>query len=102
MMEAFDTHVYEEYHESKAKDKEYSPVYKAKVAANIFDLGMNMYLRDNFAHADLHSGNLLAQDDGSIVVLDTGIVTSINPSDNTKFLEFLEAGIRENVDGFTD
>merc|ERR1719461_2014134 len=100
MMEAFDTHVYDEYHESGVKDSKYCPVYKAKVAANIFDLGMKMYLRDNFAHADLHSGNLLAKDDGSIVVLDTGIVTTLEPHDCDRFFALLESSCRRDTRTF--
>jgi len=101
MMSVFDGDVYGYEYEAKRK-KKYPLEYRKKLAQNIFDFSMQMYLRDNFAHADLHSGNLLAKKDGSIVVLDTGIVTSLRPEDIDEFFNFLEAGCRQDAKSFTE
>lgn len=50
---------------------------------------MKMFLRDNFMHGDLHGGNILIANDGSLAVLDTGITTSLLDEINPKFGKFL-------------
>lgn len=80
----------------------YPKEFREKLAQNIFDFSMNMYMRHNFAHADLHSGNLLAREDGTIVVLDTGMATSLNPEDIDVFFDFLEAGCKKDAKAFTE
>lgn len=101
MMGAFDGDNYDYRYEAKNRSK-YPLEFRKKLAKNIFDFSMNMYLRDNFAHADLHSGNILAKEDGTVVVLDTGIVTSLEPKDIDVFYDFLEAGCRKDAEKFTE
>lgn len=62
---------------------------KIKLAEIIHDMCMKMFLRDNFMHGDLHGGNILICDDGSLAVLDTGITTTILDEINLKFRKFL-------------
>jgi hypothetical protein len=45
--------------------------------ARVIELYMHMMLVDGFFHADPHPGNLLVQDDGTIVVLDFGMVVRV-------------------------
>ena len=40
-------------------------------------LYLRMMMVDGFLHADPHPGNLLVQDDGTIVVLDWGMVLDV-------------------------
>ena len=56
------------------------------MASAIFDLIIKMYLRDNFAHADLHSGNAIYEpSSNSIVVLDAGLTSKIPPENRFEF-----------------
>lgn len=100
MMSGFDQDVYG-YHWKQEKNN-YSQKYKSNLADKICELGVNMYLRDNFAHADLHSGNLMATEDGKLIVLDTGIVSNLSEESIEPFHELLEAGFYQNVDKFVD
>eukprot|EP00494_Astrolonche_serrata_P032369 UN32638 len=90
-----------EWEDIQSVNQDVTPEFKSKLADKIFDCGMKMYVRDNFAHADLHAGNLLAKRDGKLIVLDTGLTTELNPKDNDKFFDFLEKGITLDVPGFT-
>merc|ERR1719356_1837650 len=99
MMKAFDEDVYGYDFEAEGA-KQVSQQKREKLASNIFDFGMKMYLRDNFAHADFHAGNMLAKDDGSIIVLDTGCVTTLR-SDVGRFYDFMEASGRQNAEEFS-
>lgn len=63
---------------------------KKKLAAIVHDMSMKMFLRDNFMHGDLHGGNVLLAEDGSLTVIDTGITTSIQPDWQPMFNLFLK------------
>merc|ERR1719192_1927909 len=63
---------------------------KAKLARIVHDMSMKMFLRDNFMHGDLHGGNVLLAEDGSLTVIDTGITTSVLPDWAPRFNEFLK------------
>jgi len=72
---------------------------KQKLARAVHDMSMKMFLRDNFMHGDLHGGNVLMCDDGSLTVLDTGIITSILPDYAPQFGEFLKCLVLGNGEG---
>jgi len=63
---------------------------KKKLAGIVHDMSMKMFLRDNFMHGDLHGGNVLLAEDGSLTVIDTGITTSVLPDWAPRFNEFLQ------------
>ena len=46
---------------------------------------LQMTLRDNFVHADLHPGNIIVNDD-TLSFIDAGLVTTLTPSDKENFL----------------
>jgi len=75
----------------KGKFDEKIQAKKTKLAEIIHDMSMKMFLRDNFMHGDLHGGNVLVAEDGSLTVIDTGITTSILPDWQPKFGEFLKS-----------
>jgi predicted unusual protein kinase regulating ubiquinone biosynthesis (AarF/ABC1/UbiB family) len=62
-----------------------------------------MYLRmmmvDGFLHADPHAGNILVQDDGTIILLDWGMVVEAPRSTRETILAIALAVGREDVDG---
>ncbi|MEM9555992.1 MAG: AarF/UbiB family protein [Acidobacteriota bacterium] len=47
-----------------------------------------MIFMDGFIHADLHPGNVFFQDDGSVVMLDTGLVARLGGDDLLDFKSF--------------
>ena len=63
----------------------------------------NVYLRmmmvDGFMHADPHPGNLLVQDDGTLVVLDWGAVLEVPRWTRESILGVALALGREDIDG---
>lgn len=63
----------------------------------------NVYLRmmmvDGFMHADPHPGNLLVQDDGTLIVLDWGAVLEVPKWTRDSILAAALALGREDIDG---
>jgi len=64
---------------------------KKKLAKIVFDMNMKMFLRDNYVHGDLHGGNLMAADDGTLAVFDAGLTTALKPDIAEPFGYFLHA-----------
>jgi ubiquinone biosynthesis protein len=66
------------------------------------NLVLNMIFRDGFYHADPHPGNLLVLADGSIGVLDCGMVGRIDDSLRDAFITMLLAAITHDTGQLTD
>ena len=64
---------------------------KKRLAAAIFDMNIKMFLRDNYIHGDLHGGNLMAADDGTLAVFDAGLTCALAPDVAEPFGYFLHA-----------
>lgn len=62
-------------------------------------LYMRMLMVDGFMHADPHPGNLLVQDDGTLVVLDWGAVLQVPKWTRDSILGVALAVGREDIDG---
>ena len=60
---------------------------------------LRMMLVEGFVHADPHPGNILVQDDGTIVFLDFGMVLQVGRSTRDRILQLSLAAGREDVDG---
>ncbi len=60
---------------------------------------MRMLMVDGFMHADPHPGNLLIQDDGTLVVLDWGAVLEVPKWTRASILSVALAVGREDIDG---
>lgn len=60
---------------------------------------MRMMMVDGFMHADPHPGNLLIQDDGTLVVLDWGAVLEVPKWTRESILSVALAVGREDIDG---
>ena len=65
----------------------------------ITELYLRMMLVDGFLHADPHPGNLLVQDDGTIVILDWGMVVEVPRWTRESILNIALAVAREDLDG---
>ena len=85
---------------------------QAQVAAGAIDstalvrrviaLYTRMMLVDGFFHADPHPGNLLVQDDGTLVVLDFGMVVRVEKALRRTLARTAFAGIRRDTAGLVD
>lgn len=60
---------------------------------------LKMMLVDGFLHADPHPGNLLVQDDGTLVVLDWGMVVEVPRWTREAILSIALSVSREDLDG---
>jgi predicted unusual protein kinase regulating ubiquinone biosynthesis (AarF/ABC1/UbiB family) len=60
---------------------------------------LRMMLVDGFMHADPHPGNLLVQDDGTLIVLDWGAVLDVPRWTRESILSLALAVGREDIDG---
>jgi predicted unusual protein kinase regulating ubiquinone biosynthesis (AarF/ABC1/UbiB family) len=56
-----------------------------------------MVLRDGYYHADPHPGNILVQEDGTLVLLDFGAVATLPPNMRRGIGELIEAAVRNDT-----
>ncbi len=68
----------------------------------VISLYMRMMLVDGFFHADPHPGNLLVQDDGTLVVLDFGMVVRVAKPLRRALARTAFAGIKRDAAGLVD
>ncbi len=68
------------------------------VMENLTGLYLRMMMVDGFLHADPHPGNILVQDDGTIVVLDWGMVLEVPRWTREAILSLALAVEREDLD----
>jgi predicted unusual protein kinase regulating ubiquinone biosynthesis (AarF/ABC1/UbiB family) len=60
---------------------------------------LRMMLVDGTLHADPHPGNILVQDDGTVVFLDFGMVVQVERGTREKLFRLGLAAARDDVDG---
>lgn len=65
-------------------------------------LMLRMIFEDGFFHADPHPGNLFVQPDGSITLIDFGMVGELEPDVREKFVDFLIAFTRRRPEELAD
>src|SRR5688572_8523531 len=63
------------------------------------EIYLRMLLVEGFMHADPHPGNLLVQDDGTIIFLDWGMVVQLDASTRDRILRVALAAGRDDLDG---
>jgi predicted unusual protein kinase regulating ubiquinone biosynthesis (AarF/ABC1/UbiB family) len=73
-----------------------------ELVRRVIELYMRMMLVDGFFHADPHPGNLLVQDDGTLVVLDFGMVVRVERTLRRDLARTAFAGIRRNPDALVE
>ena len=69
------------------------------VMERLTSLYLRMMMVDGFLHVDPHPGNLLVQDDGTIVVLDWGMVLDVPRWTREHILDLAQAVGRDDLDG---
>ncbi|WP_442596096.1 ABC1 kinase family protein [Neobacillus sp. D3-1R] len=73
-----------------------SNIDRDELAQRLFRVFLPQWLEAGIFHADPHSGNVLVQPDGTIVLLDFGMVGEISKSDAANFQSLLEAILLKN------
>jgi predicted unusual protein kinase regulating ubiquinone biosynthesis (AarF/ABC1/UbiB family) len=69
-----------------------------QIMENLTGLYMRMMMVDGFLHADPHPGNILVEDDGTIVILDWGMVLDVPRWTRESILAIALAVEREDLD----
>lgn len=73
-----------------------------EVTERLFVLFMEQVLRSGEFHADPHAGNMMIQEDGTIVLLDFGMVGSITPAQTRSIMKAIQGILFENDDDVLD
>jgi predicted unusual protein kinase regulating ubiquinone biosynthesis (AarF/ABC1/UbiB family) len=71
-------------------------VNRDELAQRLFRVFIPQWLEAGIFHADPHSGNVLVQSDGTLVLLDFGMVGEISRNDAANFQSLLEAIFLKN------
>jgi predicted unusual protein kinase regulating ubiquinone biosynthesis (AarF/ABC1/UbiB family) len=90
-----------EYVEGRRIDRLTGPGAPAprQVVARVIELYLQMMLIDGLFHADPHPGNLLVTADGTVVLLDFGMVIEVPKAMRRNLVKTVFAAIRRDVDG---
>jgi predicted unusual protein kinase regulating ubiquinone biosynthesis (AarF/ABC1/UbiB family) len=70
-----------------------------RLLRTIVDVYLKMALEDGLLHADPHSGNLLVDERGRLVLLDFGMTVRIEPETRSRLIRTVAAAARGDVDG---
>ncbi|OZS77595.1 ABC transporter [Tetzosporium hominis] len=73
-----------------------------EVTERLFLLFMEQVLRSGEFHADPHAGNMMIQPDGTIVLLDFGMVGSITPAQTRSIIKAIQGILLDNDDQILD
>ena len=66
------------------------------IANRLVHVYCQMVFEDGFYHADPHPGNILVQEDGTIILLDFGAVATLESNTRTGLLELIEAAAKND------
>ena len=75
---------------------------RAEVARMLGTSMLHQMFIDGFFHGDPHQGNVLFEDDGTIVMLDFGIMGYLDPRNRGLLAQMMRNVYREDVDGVID
>ncbi|MFZ3578537.1 ABC1 kinase family protein [Virgibacillus sp. DJP39] len=67
-------------------------------AKTLFDFYLDQFLNDGNFHADPHAGNILIQSDGTIVIIDFGMVGQVQKQDTHYFKQLIQGLIMDDYD----
>jgi predicted unusual protein kinase regulating ubiquinone biosynthesis (AarF/ABC1/UbiB family) len=98
--------VLEFMHGHRVDELEPGRAYGALRAENVVELLIELYLQmmliDGLYHADPHPGNLLVADDGTLILLDFGLVIQVGRERRGQLLETVIASARSDRRGTVD
>jgi len=75
---------------------EQSRINQEELSVRLLQLFIPQWLEPGIFHADPHSGNVLVKKDGTIVLLDFGMVGEISKKDAASFQDLLQAFLLKN------
>jgi len=64
-----------------------SPEWKAKLAYTVRMSMFKMCFEDGFVHADMHPGNMVVQDDGTLIIFDAGLAKLLHEDVLIQFID---------------
>lgn len=73
-----------------------------RITAVLIELYVQMMLVDGLFHADPHPGNLLVTDDGTLVLLDFGMVVRVLPETRLRLIRTVLAAVRKDPAGIVE
>mmetsp|Transcript_16369 Transcript_16369/g.20390 ORF Transcript_16369/g.20390 Transcript_16369/m.20390 type:complete len:597 (+) Transcript_16369:358-2148(+) len=71
---------------------------RRELARPLLQSFLKMVFTDNFVHCDLHPGNVLVKNDGTIFCLDAGIAASLRPEDRQNLRDLFRAVVTNDGD----
>lgn len=84
---------------TRITDEEYldcHSINREELSQRLFRIFIPQWLEAGTFHADPHSGNVLVKSDGTIVLIDFGMVGEISKKDAANFQELLQAIVAKN------
>ena len=75
---------------------------RSKLAEHAARLSVQEILVDGFFHADPHPGNLVVLDNGSLGIMDFGMVGHLSDQDRIDLIRIYSVAVRRNADGVVD
>ncbi|WP_425283898.1 ABC1 kinase family protein [Lentibacillus halodurans] len=69
-----------------------------ELAKTLFDFYFDQFLNQGYFHADPHAGNILVQEDGTISIIDFGMVSDIRKKDTQYFRRLFQGMIMDDYD----
>lgn len=69
-----------------------------QTAKTLFDFYIDQFLNNGYFHADPHAGNVLVQQDGTIVIIDFGMIGEIRQQDTHYFKRLIQCFIVDDYD----
>jgi predicted unusual protein kinase regulating ubiquinone biosynthesis (AarF/ABC1/UbiB family) len=70
-----------------------------EMAERLIDAYLKQLLVDGFVHVDPHPGNLMAEEDGTLVFVDFGMMGTITPEDRRGFADLAATLLTRDLDG---
>src|SRR5699024_1252048 len=86
-----------------AKITDFRFIYKHRInvhetAKVLFDFYMDQFLSNGYFHADPHAGNVLIRQDGTIIIIDFGMIGEIRQQDTHYFKQLIQCFIMDDYD----
>ena len=75
---------------------------RKELAARAAGYVFKMIFEDGFFHADLHPGNLFIQEDGSIALIDFGLVGELDENTRNRLIDLILAAMSGDADRLTE
>ena len=69
-----------------------------ETAKVLFDFYMDQFLSNGYFHADPHAGNVLIRQDGTIIIIDFGMIGEIRQQDTHYFKQLIQCFIMDDYD----